>query len=83
VWLLGLGFRVFSSKLTVCTAPSACILYPGLGGEASKPAGEMRQKSPESAAQPMLVDGTVLEEDTEVTHMDIERAQEIAAGQQK
>jgi histone deacetylase 1/2 len=62
-------------------APVGGIL--GLGGEADKPAGETRQKSPESAAQPMLVDGTVLEEDTHVTDMDIERAQEIAADQQQ
>jgi len=75
--------RMFFSNLTLCVVPSGCVVHPGLGGEASKPAGEMRQKSPESAAQPMLVDGTILEEDTEVTPMDIERAQEIAAGQQQ
>jgi len=69
----------FSSKRL--TQPWCTLV--GLGGEADKPAGEMRQKSPESAAQPMLVDGIVLEEDTEVTAMDIERAQEIAAADQQ
>lgn len=51
--------------------------YTGAGD--AKPAGEYRQKSPESAAQPMLVDGTVLEEGSAVSPMDIERASDIAA----
>lgn len=48
-------------------------------GADAKPAGEYRQKSPESAAQPMLIDGTVIDEGTEVTPAAVERASAIAA----
>ena len=56
---------------------TTCSFAKGAGD--AKPAGEYRQKSPESAAQPMLVDGTILEEGSAVSPMDIERASDIAA----
>ena len=52
------------------------------GAGDARPAGEYRQKSPESAAQPMLVDGTVIQEGQGVSPTAVARASDVAAAEQ-